>query len=246
MLKRAYKYQCIDSSKAVIVYYIVIAALIVFEAVMLASPADVRGSFSGMEAVTMIFLFVVGLNSFKENFLFQMQNGVTRTMIWISSVLSLFTLALALSMIDTALYWIMKGIAQFANGRIAIYSLIETAFDLNVSVGLFVPLQILFLTFAYALAIAIGLAITMLYYRMNKIAKVIVSVGVPSFFLIGLPILEETVTHGNIAKGMTEVWMWIYGKTVNLYRWTLGNLFITIILLGLCYLMIYRAEVKKA
>ena len=83
----------------------------------------------------------------------------------------------------------------------------------------------------YTAALAIGYFITIGYYRMNKIAKIIVSIGVPGFIIIVLPILITRV----------------YGDTCpsERYYYDIGSgLLVSAVFLGLTYLMIRKVPIK--
>jgi len=78
--KAAVKYRFYDYWKALLIFYIVIAASLVFMFVFSALTRDnpeFRGSVQGLEIASVIFLFVLGLNSFKDVFMMFMQNGIS-------------------------------------------------------------------------------------------------------------------------------------------------------------------------
>ena len=55
---------------------------------------------SGIEFSSMIFLFVLGLNSFKENFYFTQANNIPRVDYFKSLAITILPIALGMSIID--------------------------------------------------------------------------------------------------------------------------------------------------
>ena len=92
-LKSAIKYQLYNVKKAVMIFYFVIYVLII-----LSSTHFVR--ISGLEFATIIFIFIVGLNWFKESFKILIQNGVSRLTQYKAMTISAVILATGLSIID--------------------------------------------------------------------------------------------------------------------------------------------------
>ena len=76
-LKSTVKYQMIDMGKPVSIFYFVLLCVLVFGFTVTGARFVISGNivsttngsgFSGMELATVVFLFVCGLNSFKEFF----------------------------------------------------------------------------------------------------------------------------------------------------------------------------------
>lgn len=243
MFLKAYKYQCIDSLKAIVVYYIVMVVLFLVMFLSVLIPGSGESMMSGMEIISVIFLFVVGLNSFKETFLFQLQNGVSRRTIWMALGLQALTVAVGMSLVDGILILTLKGVGQLVDS-FTVESLSQQLFKIP-SLPKRLLVEFLFAAAIYLFSFMVGLVITMAYYRMNKTVKIAVSVGVPASIFIGLPLLESTVTHGNITKAALKLIEWTFGYFPNPWRWSLWYVISAVLLLGICYLLIRRAIVKK-
>jgi hypothetical protein len=98
----------------------------------------------------------------------------------------------------------------------------------------------------YLAVIALGYFITIAYYRMNKAAKIAVSIGVPSLFIYGLPILDATVTHGAIAEAIYKTISFVFGiqNGGNAYFAVVTCLLTACMFAALSWLMMRRAVIK--
>lgn len=241
----SWKYQLVDSWKAVVVYYIVIVVLygIMLRSAILHADMNATTSISGLEAATLIFLFIVGLNSFKDPFLFQIQNGTSRKTIWLGMGGLAVTLTVGMSLCDTLLYILMKAVKP---ENLVIQSLSDQLFHLQShqvtapSIGA----QMLFESSIALLAICVGFFICMLYYRMNTTGKTIVSVGAAGMVLMGFPLIERTITHGALTRSLVWVLEHTFGVTPELFRWSIWFIISGGLLYGICYLLIRRAIIK--
>jgi len=150
-----------------------------------------------MEFSTAIFIFVLGLNSFKDRLLMMIQNGVSRKTFFLSSITSFVILCFLMSAIDRVIALLAKFAVSFSN-QVSYSSLFESLYQQKL-VGMSavtVNLESFLLSLCLYLATAtLGFFITISYYRMNKSLKVAISVGVPVGVSVVLPIVDQ------IAKG---------------------------------------------
>ena len=82
-IKISVKYQFQDITRALIIFCGILLILIL----TLFIPG-LQGTTNGLEISAFIFLFVIGLNTFKENFGMFLQNGVSRKTIFAGKLLS--------------------------------------------------------------------------------------------------------------------------------------------------------------
>jgi quinol-cytochrome oxidoreductase complex cytochrome b subunit len=107
--------------------------------------------------------------------------------------------------------------------------------------------ELLWSSFLYISVLVLGFLIATLYYRLSKVLKYVVSIGVPVFFLMILPILDTTLAEGNIYKTIITFMLFIFGKTTNgfnPYYTIISSLAISIILFVISYLLLRRATIK--
>jgi len=199
-----YKYELKDHKMPIIIFYGVIVGLLIMLFALTVVPMSgntASGRFIGMEMSTVIFLLICGMNSFKEPFRFAVQNGISRKTLFHSHLLTVCTLAVGMSILDEIVLLIGKAIAS-ANGKIVYKGMFEMFYERNYvgnSSNLAIHIDgILFHICLYAASLMIGYFITNIYYKMNRGAKIGVSVGVPVGLFVVLPIVEATFTKGKI------------------------------------------------
>lgn len=252
-LKSSYRYRLKTSMKSVIIYYIVIAILCMINLALSFIYSGDGSFFNGIEVSSMIFLFVIGLNSFKEDFYMLLQNGISRKAIFTSTVLQLATLTGAMALLDyiaailmnqtgcynlifkEIYYWYIEGNNILSLG----FSQIIAGFFWSVS--------------AYFLVASLGLLITLFYYKASHAVRLAVSIGVPVVFLIILPSIDMLLapvgqeTLGIFARiGQFILRLVGYGADSAPNPWigTVSFLVLSAILHSVNWLMMKKALVK--
>lgn len=235
-LKTTSKYFFSDMKYPVLIFYLSITFLTVLFS---ASTDDGNSSFNGTEMMSAIFLFIVGLNSFKKNYLFLLSNGVPRRTQFKSFFLAAITVTVGMAIIDRALGAIFNRLINFNSLFDMIYQ------DKTQSTGNII-ISLLWSITLYMGAITLGYFITLAYYRMDKIQKICVSVGVPVFFTMVLPYITynfcSTATVNWVYNGINTM----LGVTGSFGPISAVAVFLacTILLSVLSYLLIRRAPVK--
>jgi hypothetical protein len=190
-----------------------------------------------------IFLFVVGLNSFKQNYLFLSANGITRKAQFYGFLITSLLVALVMSIIDTSYGSILS---EFVNYKSMFYQTYEGGVT-GLSKPLITLMSFVWNAALYLLALTLGYFITTLYYRMSKILKIIVSIGVPALFFTILPIIDSIVTGGKIYRWIGELLLSMAG-TRNGYNPLIAVVSLvmgSVVLVGLAFLLVRRAPVKE-
>lgn len=243
----ALKYQLDGFKKPVIIYYIIMYSLVVLATVteLFLPHVDMRGSTSGFEVATIIFLFVCCLNSFKTSFKMLLANGVSRLTMFKSYITTLGAAVLAVTIIDSISALVFSAVTNY-------HSLFYSVFDVRyVSVPEF-SLQVIgegfiWRLFTYAAFAITGFFITTLYYRINKPLKLTVSIGAPVFFLIILPTIDNRFFDGSIYR--TIISYSIYGFSTppvrDPYLSALFSAVIFIVFGVLSFLLVRRATIKE-
>lgn len=199
-LLKGFKYQFVTTKKSLFIFYFVIFCLYV---VIVGGNFifHLDGNMSGMEASSMIFLFVIGLNSFKPSLFMFLQNGLTRKNLFFSNIIFTISISALMALIDTV-------IGKIANVLIPYYSLYqqiyENVYPTDITVFEVLLPSFLWYVFLYIMAASLGLFITTLYYRMNKLLKTLVSVGVPAIYFVILPVLDILLVNINLAKTFSK------------------------------------------
>lgn len=257
--KSVYKYQLNDFKRPILVFYLVIACVfaLIFLSIgtmLLTINLEVTESgssvfhISSLEFASVIFLFVGGLNMFREAFRLSMQNGVSRKSIWTGTALTLLTVGGGMALIDTVIRMaLVNFVASRYNVKIqGLYDFLYAERSMNNSMfqNAFEGLLLNFCL--YTAALAIGYFITVGYYRMNKIAKIIVSIGVPGLYIFVLPFADALLFKGALTKAIVKAILFSFGGTNgNNPYFAMGyGILVSAVFLGLTYLMVRRAPIK--
>ena len=209
------------------------------------ADSNINVSSSGLEAASMIFLFVAGLNSFRVPFLFFLVNGVSRKTMYKSTIISFTIVSAIMAVVDTLSGLVFYRLADYVTIFEQIYGPrygIE-AFQYNLQ---FIIERFIWLFSIYVLAIFIGYFVTVLYYRMDIIWKYIVSIGVPALLFLGMPIIGD-VTDGKVFIFIAETFLKTMGlwNGHNPYISMLSFVVSTVVFAVLGYLLTRRATIKK-
>lgn len=248
-LKASYRYIINDYMKAMLVYASVITVvsllIFLFEAVWFKGVGTTR--IGGMEFGSAIFMFIIGLNSFKEHYHMLTQNSVSRKGLFSATILSFITLAGLMSVFSVLIISLTKFMSQFQSSIESagffeeLYS--SHTFGMN-QVGL-VAETLLFSFVMFLAVLAIGYFITTMFYRLNKPAKIAVGVGVPVTLVMILPMVDAIVFGGKITISFVRFIDTIFGLTSqNPYVAVVSFVGIFIIAVALTWLLIRRANVK--
>lgn len=203
-MKEAVKYQLWEYKTPLIIYYIarygfVMLLRLFVEVAVVSAGGEVQvSSVGGLEFASIIFIFVAGLNSFRETFHIFIQHGISRRRMFVSFLLLAAPVAAFMALTDS-LNWIASGL--FSGTNVTYESIFMQIYAQDYtgtgSAALFLT-SFLWGATVYLSFVLLGYMITALYYRMNKPLKIAVSVGLPVFFTVVLPLIESQVTKGAI------------------------------------------------
>ncbi len=245
-LKPAFIYQLNDCKKSIIAYYLTLASLIIISIVIMAvhwfgSRGNGVVSFGGIDFATAIFLFVVGLNSFKELYFFLTQNGISRKTLFVSRLLAFAATAAGMAVIDRLVSLVLAYTASLEVG-ITVSSVFNQIYNIT---GI-TAMSLLYSILLNMLALMAGYFLTILFYRLNKLGKVAVGAGVPVFFMIVLPVFDTFVTHNQISRAIQRV-MYAIFQPMLVHPWYAALIFAvgTALLALFSWLLMRRAIVKK-
>lgn len=245
-IKSIIKYNISSLKNSIAIYYTIFIT-VCLASVFLSRNANI--SSSGIEISSGIFLFVAGLNLFKENFYFMKSNNVSRKDFLYGTALSMIPVVLFMSFIDIIINRIynifMKcptiydmGYANIGSGEwhntinwVQSNSIgtLFNSFTLQVSLSL--------------AAISLGFLITIIYYKCNKFMKVVVSI-IP----IALSILISMIgtAYPNFINNINKFIATIFGvNNRNVYVATLTLIVSFIIFIAISRLLTRKAIIKQ-
>lgn len=247
-IKAAIRYQRSDYLKTVRNFYMIIVLIIVLFviAVELGDDSSIK-SLGGIEMSTLIFLFVLGLNSFRENFLMMLQNGVSRKTMFMSTIVTILSTSVIMGVIDRV-FLIVGGLYSNMYENVIVTGMYDMLYEKRVASmnAISFNLEGILITIAmYVSAMSVGFFITTAYYRMNKVLKVVVSVGVPATVFVFLPVLDGAVFGGRISRVVIKMLDFIFGgRSGNPYNLLLSCAIFTVVCLSLTWVLVRRAVEK--
>lgn len=248
-IKAATKYQIKEYIKSIKIFYLVVALVIaLFGVLVITTSSSSFTSTAGIEGSAMIFLFILGLNSFRETFLMMLQNGITRKAMFIGRLITILTTSVLMAVADRFIVNI-GGLLNDMSESFQISGMYEMIFDKRAeSLHIIVMnLEAILITIGvYAAAMVTGYFITTAYYRMSKVLKLVVSIGLPTSLFILLPVLDFAVFGGRVSVAFGKFFEFVFGgKIGNPYNLLLTCMLIVIVGIGLAWLLIRKAVDKK-
>ncbi|WP_099203722.1 hypothetical protein [Scatolibacter rhodanostii] len=230
-------------------------------AIMLSGEAFIKIAASGNDDVTFsnsttigspIFAFVWGILIFTTYIKFMLQNGVSRKTMFCTGVLSIFSLSTIMGILDMILALLFNKIRSGSqSSEVSLFSMIYKN-EMPVSQFTFgdIVSNVLW-TFALTIFLGfLGTLIGLVFYRLSKLGKIIVGVGLGGGILILLPVIEATMTKGAIVKAIGRFFLFVFGlqdtSGPNPYIWVISSLVICVVLITLSFLLVRRAAPQKA
>lgn len=246
-VKTAYKYQLANHRKAIIEFYLIILSITLL--FLLIWNGSGRTSINGIDGMSPIFLFVIGLWSFKEPFHMMIQNGISRKSMFIGKLLTMLSVGIGMALIDKGILLLGKLGSGISGDKLIFLSLYEqiyithvekiTTFQMHVE-GL-VFNMLLYLSF-----IAMAYFITTLFHRLTNFSKIIISVGVPIGIFVVLPIVDTTIANSKLLPGISKIVDFALGTTnQNPYHAIITFISMCMVFSALSWLLLKRAEVKE-
>lgn len=244
-MKSAMIYQISEMKKPLLIYYAIIFFLLLasFLTTEVFLHISANGTtINGIEISSMIFIFVCGLNSFKEPFRMFLQNGLSRKTLFLSYICSLLPVSGVMAIIDTSIGAIGRSLGSYQSAFHEFYRQYFPAVGPGqVFVGFALSLLL------YTTSALTGYFITSLYYRMSKGLKLLVSIGVPVLLIIVLPIVDMGYANGVISRSIGEILLLASGVKAGYNPlYPLGScIILSSVLAGLTYLLQRRAVIKE-
>lgn len=239
--KASYQYQLRESVPSVLWYYGIVVGIILL-LVIITSIFGHAGTVGSFQGSTVIFLFVVGLSSFKEFFYMANQNGISRKTFYIAKIGCFATLALLMQAADRLVSTIFVTVAPSVLHK-------SEPFLQQIYWGSGLWYEITMFVFAVVinlLILVVGFAITLLFFRLPRFWRALVGAGVPILLLIVLPVVDSIYFNFAIMTFFKNFFSVALGLLTN-SPWTaiLTSVITILLFLILSGLMLRKAEVKK-
>jgi len=229
------KWQLSRSKKGLITFYLISVAMVIITILLQQNGIKkflrVNGEATGLGIASMIFLFISGLNYFKEEFKFLQANSINRSMQFKTTIITFLALSVFMALIN-----MVSG--AIVNNFIPYRSLFERVYnDSNVfSVNIWTSSLHFF-------AITLGWFITLLYYRASKTMRVLISVS-PAFLIAVFAMVEKNAGV-LIYEGLVKIFGRMMGiADGNSYISVFSFLGLSVISLIFSYFLIRKAPLK--
>jgi len=239
------KYNLNTFKNSAAIFYSIFIAISVF-LIVLSIRSGGNVSSSGTEFSTIIYIFVFGLNIFKESFYFLKGSNVSRKDYLVGTALSMLIFSGVLSLIDliiNRLYNIfvkspMLYDMTFGN----FYSYYQNNWIQNNDIITFVG-SFLLQWGLCLFAISLGFLINLMYYRANKLVKTLISIS-PAILIILINFLNSNfrsiiIKINNI---ISEIYLI---QTKDIYSLFTSLLIVFLIGMGTSYLLVRRATINE-
>lgn len=239
-LAPAFKYKLNSVKWAVVIFYIALYALYIFQILSKLLSGRIGFQISGIELASVIFLFVVGLNSFRSDFHLFTANGISRRTMFVSFIAMTVVLSIGMAAIDTINSIILSQIIEYQPIVLRFFAVRYNGLGFALYSEGF-----LWMVFSYIASLMLGFLITTAYYRMNKPLKMILSIGVPVFFIFILPVIDEQLFSGEISRAIINCVTFCLGIKSHSPYVAMASYIVFAIILGILgYLLMRRATVK--
>jgi len=226
------RFQLRDQRNAIVIFYGIIISLATMAVIAMRRDTTGNSSIGGLGLTSVIFIFILGLNCFTTAFKFMQANNVSRRRFFIANVLALSAISLFLALVDTTLGSILSRVVTYSGMTEQLYGTVSV-----------VPEILWSFTFA-TLAAHVGWLISMIYYRSNKLQKIVVSLSPLVALMAGLYFNRRTA--GAFGTSITRFLGTVLGllNGRNPYIASLSFAVASAITAGLCFMLVRRAPVK--
>lgn len=248
-LKSIVKYNLNSLKNGIAIYYAIFITVCVV-LTLLSKNSNGTISSSGLEMSSAIFIFVVGLNSFKEKFYFMKSNNVSRKDFLYGTAISMMPVVLFMSFIDIIINRIYNIFIKSPTSYEMIYTNLRNSTQWSIDTWVQSnSIETLFNTFIFQAAVylaffALGFLITIIYYKCNNFMKVVVSV-IPVALIMILNVL--VAAYPSFARIIFRFIETMFGwNTQNSYIAVLTFIVLYIILIGVSRLLTRKAIIRQS
>ena len=241
------KYQLRNVRLSLTIFCGIMVAVVAILAVLARSVSDTV-NFSSMEASAGIFAFVCAMNSFKENFGFALQNGVSRKTLFRSTLIMALCFSALLCVLDQLLHLFTLLVSQGA-GNMRWFRLTEALYDIRYAGA--PELQrtadnIIFNFTLYTALFMTGYMITIAYYRMSRWLKLLISIGVPALVVVVYPLVDLLLLQGRISSALGRAVSLALGiEAQNIWIAVLSMALLAAAMAAAAWAMMRRAVIKS-
>lgn len=233
-LIHAFKYQITSVLKAMAIFYGIMILIRLFGVILIMMMLDINelGIIAGMESNTCVFMIFLGVFSIIDDFKFFIQNGYSRKSLIKLYILQFIATAMILAALDLVAARLFELIYPYQSLYTQIYG------NQNIL------LEYIWMVTFYLCAGTAAFFFTVLFQRLNKFQRIIIMLLIPVAVIVLVPILDISVFHGEITKGLSNLFMMVLGlyQGVHVFYPLISFIVIFVIFAGLSYITIRRSS----
>lgn len=248
-IKSVFKYQFRDYKISYLMFF---GILLFLEAANLVgiklSGVEDKGIYFRNESMVVLAGFIMGANAFRENFQMLMQNNVSRKLIEAGRILNTLLSGIILAVL-CRLVSLVYELAALGDSRMqarSVFGILYPSFWEQANGLEKLGVELLFWAGFVILFTMLGYFFGALYYNLGKVQKTLLSIGIPVFLLLVLPILDVYAAGGRIAKFFLGVLTLLLGGTAGNPAWSFFSTLIgAAIFGGIAVLIALRSPVQN-
>ena len=234
-----FKYRLKDDLKAVGVFLLVTllcTVLVIYGVLIMVSAIDERVVSNFSIALT-VFSFVIGIVTVREDLRLGIQNGVSRG----TSLAACFTANVVASMVAalgvTLVEWLSVATQDTTNAALMSFYAMIYGEDLSLS-G---QLRSFLLSFVWSgSAVFVGSFLSLLYWRLSKLWRWIVSLGMGAALLL---LMNAAVISGRLMDKVLSFFRWLGEAPLNLSMFLIG---VAVVFAVIDWLLTRKAPITAA
>ena len=201
-IKAPLKYQLRDYFKSIFYFYLWLVLIVSLLVISSAAASSDGYVFMTHELMSAVYVLVLGLCGHREYFHIFTQSGISRKTFFVSRLAAMLIAALALTFIDQILYitafFISQHLPHYQAVSFAHGSFVGDAF----SFSLFGAISYFFALIA---VYSFGSFLNLIYYRLEKMGKVIFSLCAPFLFSAILPFLDYSFFGSRLSRLVSNI-----------------------------------------
>lgn len=196
--KKSFKYQFQEVWQSIGLLYLVQVGMRLVALFIASKVGGEHVTMNGMNMMSAMFMLIVGMCTFRENFQFLLQNGVSRKHVLAGKMLAFAAGAGMCAVADALLGIVDQKLSGWENIKFGgeILPLFYPAFLDQSSQFVRVIISVALLFVVYGLFAGAGCVLSIIWYRLNKVGKLVFAFGVPTVLWVLYPIVDYFLFGG--------------------------------------------------
>lgn len=204
-------------------------------------------SFSGLDLINVIALGFFGYYTFRSFFSFFIQNGRSRKSILAGQTLASLTLVFAMAVLNTIILFICKQWSSYLTATyrptdfLSFYEMVYKTSIQQTGTLSFYIINLLFNLSLFLFIITDGYLISLIYYRINRIAKLILNICFFSYFFVFHNVINS-MTDGRLNSQLGKLASIFFGKPLLAIT---NFMLLSLIIVYISWLLIKKAPIRE-